>query len=447
MIKIPDKNTKITLLGLGLSNYGAAQFLHSRGYKNIFISELKPALQNQFYPKISPLGIAAEFGGHTEKVWQDTGLVLISPGFPPHSVVMAELAARKIPILSDIEFVYRFFPEKKFISVTGSNGKSTTTALIHHILRHAGLQVSVGGNIGIPICEVFQQESDRDYFVIETSSYELEYTEFFKPAAAVFLNLSPNHLEHHGTLDKYLAAKAKSFTNQDQTDLLVHPDDSEILAQYLLQHRGRRISFGFNSGRISWQNHNFTAGGKKLFSSRGIQLLGRHNLLNVMAALGVALDLGITAEICHEAVKSFQPLEHRLETVKVIRGITLVNDSKSTTIDSMVKALESFPGGRNVILLAGGRDKLTPLEPLSEISASKLKSAILFGEAGVRFHDFFNKICDSHLLKTMDEALVLAMELAERGDFILLSPGCSSFDQFQNFEARGEYFKQLVSKL
>ena len=386
--------------------------------------------------------------GHDSKLGTD-GLaeleharaVVKSPGVPAEAPVIAEARARGIPVLGEVEFAWRLIPNE-FIAVTGTNGKTTTTELIGHIHREAGLPVTVAGNVGTALSTAVDALSPATIVVCEVSSFQLEDTVEFAPAGAVLLNLRPDHLDRHGTFEAYRAAKLKIFANQGNDDIAVAPVG---LGVEDLGGCARRICFGRfgahpppemaeRAGQLWWADEPLIATGE-------LALRGAHNRSNAMAAAAVCLARGVDADAVRDGLRTFSGVEHRLEEVATIDGVLYVNDSKATNVDSTLVALASF-AGTPVHLILGGRGKGQDFAPLREPAVAGCASVELIGEAAPALRDVLGDIARD--CGDLEHALDAARAAAKPGDVVLLSPACASFDQFEDFEARGRAFKELV---
>ncbi len=446
---------KVTILGLGRSGTSAAEYLVKKGVQ-VFLSEGGPsnAEKEAEAERLRKLGVRVEIGEHSEEALNFGDFILTSPGIAPTSEVIKRAQTRmpQKEVICDVELAYR---ETKIpmIGVTGTNGKSTTVALISHILTHAGKSAPACGNIGVPILDYLEGKK-HDYLVVEVSSFQLHYTRLFAPQVGVWLNLTPDHVDWHGSLEEYVKAKNKLFANMrtdqfavlNEDDAMVSgfspPADPEIFPfsvksdlNYAIQ--GAFINDGFLWYRIDGQT-------RLLCQTKQLKIIGKHNLENALAAVSVAALLGISQEKIAEALQTFTALEHRLEFVTEINGTRFFNDSKATNPNSTIKALEAFAGGDKIVLIAGGKDKGTPLGDLMVAIARYASDVILLGEAKDRFQHALKEFGYEHIhtVNSLEEAIELGSSLA-RGP-VVLSPACASFDMFKNYEERGRVFKKLV---
>jgi UDP-N-acetylmuramoylalanine--D-glutamate ligase len=386
--------------------------------------------------------------GHDSKLGTD-GLaeleharaVVKSPGVPAEAPVIAEARRRGVPVLGEVELAWRLIPNE-FIAVTGTNGKTTTTELIGHIHRDAGLPVTVAGNVGTALSTYVDALAPEAVVVCEVSSFQLEDTVAFAPEGAVLLNLQPDHLDRHGTFEAYRAAKLKIFANQGNDDVAVAPVG---LGVEDLGGCARRVCFGTapdaemaeRAGQLWWAD-------EPLLAVEEIRLRGAHNRLNAMAAAAVCLARRVDIDAVRDGLRTFVGVEHRLEEVATVDGVLYVNDSKATNVDSTLVALASF-AGTPVHLILGGRGKGQDFAPLRAPVHAGCASVALIGEAAPALRDVLGEDATDH--GDLERALHAARAAARPGDVVLLSPACASFDQFEDFEARGRAFKDLVARL
>jgi UDP-N-acetylmuramoylalanine--D-glutamate ligase len=386
--------------------------------------------------------------GHDSKLGTD-GLaeleharaVVKSPGVPAEAPVIAEARARGIPVLGEVEFAWRLIPNE-FIAVTGTNGKTTTVELIGHIHREAGIAVTVAGNVGTALSTSVDALAPETIVVCEVSSFQLEDTLDFAPEGAVLLNLQPDHLDRHGTFEAYRAAKLRVFRNQGNDDVAVAPiglgvEDLGGCARRVCFGSGPEAEMAERAGQLWWAD-------EPLIATAELRLRGAHNRSNAMAAAAVCLARGVDPDAVRDGLRTFAGVEHRLEEVATIDGVLYVNDSKATNVDSALVALQSF-AGTPVHLILGGRGKGQDFAPLREPVAAGCASVELIGEAAPALHDVLGDIARD--CGDLERALHAARVAAKPGDVVLLSPACASFDQFEDYEARGRAFKRLVAQM
>jgi UDP-N-acetylmuramoylalanine--D-glutamate ligase len=442
---------RCVVVGMASTGMAATEFLLKQGAA-VIVSEQKteqelgPALK-----RIRSLGAEVELGSHTERTFVSGDLIVLSPGVDPRISPLEQAREKGIPIVSEIELA-SWFLTAPMIAITGTNGKSTTTALIGHILSHWGKRVFVGGNIGTPLTAYLLQEEEADYIVAEISSFQLEAIVLFRPWVALLLNLGEDHLTRHPTLASYAATKARIFFNQRPADwAVVNADDTavkaitpRIKAQLIPFSRQRDRQHGvWLEDRDTVVYKNTTQ--EERFTLARVQIKGMHNRENIMAAVAAAKICAVPHQVMQAALDVFPGLEHRLELVGEFNGVSVYNDSKATNVASAVTALKSLAGP--IILLAGGRDKGGDYAPLQRLVEERAKTVILMGEAKDRMHEALHGTVPIHVVNGMEAGVQLAWRLANAGDTILLSPACSSFDMFTNFEERGQVFKEMVLKL
>ena len=439
----------VLVIGLARTGIATARFCAEHG---AMVTASDAHAENELGAEVLSLreeGIKLELGGSSESSLLKQDLVISSPGVPADAPLLVSARAKHITIWSEIELADRFL-DGRLIAITGSNGKTTTTSLVHHILRVAGFSTMVAGNIGTPLISRVALSSADTITVAELSSFQLELIETFHPDIAVLLNLTPDHLDRHKTMEAYTAAKARIFEKQTESDFAVlNADDPATAAlapkrpqvywfsrkQRVLQGaylRGEEIVF-----RTSKQE-------EVVLRREEISLPGTHNLENVLAAVTAARLEGAAVAAIAEAMRTFPGVEHRLEFVAEIGGVRYYNDSKATNVDATLKALEAFPG--RILVILGGKDKGSDYSVLQNALRERSVLALLIGSAAEKIEQ---QIAGSVALEragTMERAVEIAAQAARRGDVVLLAPACASFDQFENFEHRGRVFKELVRK-
>ncbi|MGC8765433.1 MAG: UDP-N-acetylmuramoyl-L-alanine--D-glutamate ligase [Brevinematia bacterium] len=372
-------------------------------------------------------------------------IVIVSPGVPLDIPVVVEAKRRKIPVIGDIELFYSFFPENFYIGITGTDGKTTTTTLIYEILKNEK-KAFLAGNVGIPIFSIFESVLPESYLVLELSSFQLEAIEKFRPNVAVFLNLAEDHLDRYNSMTEYLEAKRRIFINQKDSDFAIVNLDSPYFGEITRGLMSHLLTFSIKNEKadIYFKNDFIFLEGKPFIKRDEIFIKGIHNVENSMAAILAARIVGVSDESIKKTLRSFKGVEHRIEFVRNINGVEFYNDSKSTTVNSLEKALMSFENP--VILIAGGRDKGLDFTRLKDLVREKLKLLILIGEAREKIQrelDFEPFVYSASL----EEAVKIAYKNSLPGDVVLLSPGCASFDMFKNYEERGKLFKECVNLL
>ena len=442
----------LIVLGGGESGVGAAYLAYQRGI-NVFLSE-KNIIQSKYKKILIENNIKFEEGIHSINKVLNATEIIISPGVPNNTDLIHNISKNNIPIISEIEFASRF-TKSKIIGVTGSNGKTTTTSLIYHVLKSAGINVGIAGNIGISFSFLIA-ENDFDYIVLELSSFQLECISKFKPTIAVITNISRDHLERYNyNYQKYIDAKFNIVSNQDSSDYLIYNGDDDIIKKELKIRKidSNKIPFSFSKAnfinRTYINNNNIQSEinkNKFMISLESLSLKGKHNTQNNMAAATVAQLLNIKDEDIKESLSNFQSINHRMEHVLTIQKVRYINDSKATNVNAVYYALDSM--NSPTVWIVGGVDKGNNYEELFPLVREKVKAIICLGLDNKRIIDAFSSISDTIIETTsMIEAVNYAYKIAKPNETVLLSPACSSFDLFENFEDRGNQFKKYVRKL
>ena len=445
------RNKRVLVVGLGRSGVASAFFLQEHGAK-VTVSDTKSEAQLQ--SEVAALldrGVSIEAGRHGERTFRDQDLIVVSPGVPSDQPQLQHARTLGIPVIGEVELAFRFL-QGKVLAITGSNGKTTTTSLVGEILSKAGRKTLVGGNIGTPVISLAGKTTPDSLVVLEISSFQLETIEQFCPWIAAILNITPDHLDRHHTFEAYVAAKARTFENQRPSDFgILNADDPACVG---LKDKVKGSLFWFRR-KHAVENGAFLSGDQVLFRRDGrdepilsrndIQLKGSHNLENVLAAVTITTLAGCSPEQIRKAVTEFSAVEHRLELVTSINGVTFYNDSKATNVDATVKALESFSGNIHIIL--GGKDKGSDYTVLAPLLRERVKRAYLIGAAAQKIASQIQGAAPLLHSGTLDRAVRQAFEAATPGDVVVLAPACASFDQFENYEQRGRVFKELVHSL
>lgn len=445
-------NKNITVLGCARSGIAVAKLLKNAD-ANVFVSEMKPAKNFVGEKKVFEIeGIEYEFGGHSDKVLE-SDFIVVSPGIPDKIPILQKALKKGIPLYSEIEIASQFC-EAPIVAITGSNGKTTTTSMLGKIFEKADFPCVVAGNIGLAFSEVVHKVRRKGVAIIEVSSFQLERISKFKPKVSMLLNLTPDHLDRYASFIDYVKAKKQIFKNLDEEDFFVYNFDDSIVAQAALETVAKKVPFSSRQNlvdgvmvvednvAISTNNQ------KKLFCNKNeIGIKGEHNLLNAMAAISVAKIFEIPEDKIIEGLKEFKGVEHRLEGVATINGIEFINDSKATNVDSVWWALGSFD--KPLTLIAGGKDKGVDFERLKEVVNKKVKNLVVLGETADKLKKDLESYVKGEVVKveTMHEAVRKSFELAVEDEIVLLSPACSSFDMYENFEVRGKDFKNEVQLL
>jgi UDP-N-acetylmuramoylalanine--D-glutamate ligase len=444
---------RVMVVGLARTGLACALFSAAYGAHVTATDDRTESELGETATRLREAGVKLEAGGIREGSFLEQDLIVVSPGVPANIPALAAARKKGIAIWSEIELAWRYL-RGKLVAITGSNGKTTTTSLVGHILRTSNISTHVGGNIGTPLLSFVERSSDTDVTVAEVSSFQLETVDAFRPEIGVMLNLTPDHLDRHATFEDYAAAKMRMFENQLERDWAVlNADDPEVTKRTPAKpklcwfSRQKRVAVGafLLNDNIMFRNEGFEV---ELAKRSQIPLRGEHNLENVLAACAASYLAGATPAAIAKGVKTFQAVEHRLEFVAEIGGVEFFNDSKATNVDAAVKALEAFPSGLRVIL--GGKDKGSPYTPLVPLLKERARQVLLIGAAAPKIADDLAElgtVVPIERADTLERAVHLAYRSAEAGDTVLLAPACSSFDQFENYEHRGRTFKQVVLQL
>ena len=454
MFRLQDK--VVLVIGLGLSGAAAARLLVSRGARVTAMDNSDtPALRREA-EELRDLGVRVEL----DLRLAPAGLfdfAVVSPGVPMDSLLVKELRQREIPVIGELELGWQQAVCLN-VSVTGTNGKTTTTELIEHVLTHCHKRTVAAGNIGKPLCSIAGETKQLDYLTLEVSSFQLETIRFFRPAVAVLLNITPDHLDRHHTMADYARAKARIFENQQPFDwAIVQTEALAMLRTLGVKVPSKLITFSANNRRADIHlDRSLIISGMDgwvgpLIDLDKTNLRGPHNAENVMGALAVGRVLRLPLEQMVEAIVSFKPGAHRCEHVAEINGVKFVNDSKATNLDAVSKALQTMPasqpGEPNILLIAGGRDKGLDYHDLGPLLAQRVKHAFLLGETREKLRASWSLFTPCSLVDSLLEAVNEAARIAAPGDVVLLSPACSSFDLFRDYRHRGEVFRQAVEQL
>jgi UDP-N-acetylmuramoylalanine--D-glutamate ligase len=459
------KDKRVLVVGLGKSGVASALFLKAHGAR-VTVSDTKSGdeLRNEI-PALLDHGITVETGGHGERTFRGQDLIVVSPGVPVDAPLLVQARAMGEAVIGEIELAAQFLPGP-IVAITGSNGKTTTTTLAGEIMTAGGLPTLVGGNIGTPAISLAERAKPEIVIVLEVSSFQLETIQAFRPKVAVVLNVTPDHLDRHGTFEAYVDAKARIFENQRGDDFAVlNQDDPACLkmaartrAQVFWFSRQKEVKQGawVREGNILFRDARAEAKTpqREIMLVSEIPLKGAHNLENVLAAVCAGALMGCAPEKIRHAVREFKAVEHRLEFVATIRGVDYYNDSKATNVDATIKALESFPA--NIHLILGGKDKGSDYSVLNELLRQRVKRVYTIGAAAGKIESQIGSSSGTHAkgggvevvhAETLENAVRKANAAAEPGDVVLLAPACASFDQFKNYEQRGQAFKEIVRGL
>lgn len=455
---------RVTLVGLGRSSVAAAQLLLRHGAKPFISEKGESTVLAPWRAQCDTLGIHYELGAHSGSLFAQSDLVVVSPGVPLDAACLDAPRRKGIPIVGELEMAWRFC-RAKTLAVTGTNGKTTVTTLVQAMIAACGHSVALAGNNDTPLSLVVIRERQPDYVVLEVSSYQLETANRFHPNVAAVLNITPDHLGRHGNMEGYAAAKSRMFQRQGPGDAAIcNADDPLVMrlpvpdgtARYyftLKQHMGTVVPGRGLAGAVpatapdTWHADEecLYFGDRCIARQADNPLPGRHNLANVLAALAVVHAGGFDIERAVAGLRDFTGVEHRIEYVTALDGVVYYNDSKSTNVDSVRVAVESFD--QPVVLLAGGRGKGSDYAPLRPLMQARVKQLIVLGEDAARLENAYRDCVPVERADSMMDAVRRARRAAAPGDVVLLSPGCASFDMYDNFEARGRDYKDCVYRL
>jgi UDP-N-acetylmuramoylalanine--D-glutamate ligase len=446
------KGKKVLVVGLGKSGLAAALFLRRRGAL-VTVSDVRSAeALAKDIPALLDEGIMVEAGGHGLLTFRRQDLIVVSPGVPLNTPELAQVRSFGLPVIGELELAARFI-KGRTLAITGSNGKTTTTALLGEILKEAGIPTLVGGNIGVPVVGLIDQSTDETWSVLEVSSFQLESTIQFHPSIAVILNITPDHLDRHGSFENYARAKERIFAAQDADDFVVLNADNMRAAEAATRSDAKVYWFSvehsvpqgawLEAGHLVYRPAPDVPAEDVMLLS-GIPLKGTHNVENVLAALCAARLAGAPAEAIRKAIESFQAVEHRLEFVARVNGVEFYNDSKATNVDATAKAVASFDSGIHLIL--GGKDKGSDYLQLSALLRARVRAVYTIGSAAAKIESQLRGVVTILSCQTLDNAVSAAASAARPGEVVLLAPACSSYDQFEDYEHRGRVFKQLVAE-
>jgi UDP-N-acetylmuramoylalanine--D-glutamate ligase len=446
------KGKKVLVVGLGKSGLAAALFLRHRGAQ-VTVSDVRSAeALAKDIPALLEEGIMVEAGGHGLLTFRRQDLIVVSPGVPLNTPELAQVRSFGLPVIGELELAARFI-KGRTLAITGSNGKTTTTALLGEILKEAGIPTLVGGNIGVPVVSLIDQSTDATWSVLEVSSFQLESTDQFHPSIAVILNITPDHLDRHGSFENYARAKERIFAAQDEHDFVVLNADNERAAEAATRSAAKVYWFSVEHSvpRGAWLQQGYLvyraakdAPIENVMLLSGIPLKGTHNVENVLAAVCAARLAGAPPDAVCRAIERFQAVEHRLEFVATVNGVDFYNDSKATNVDATAKAIAAFESGIHLIL--GGKDKGSDYLQLAALLRSRVRAVYTIGSAAAKIESQLRGVVSIHSCQTLDNAVSAAASAARPGEVVLLAPACSSYDQFEDYEHRGRAFKELVGE-
>jgi len=449
MIEI--KNKKISVIGAVRSGVSAAKLIKKLGGIP-FVSDLSD--EEKLKDSINELkseGIKYEAGKHTNRVY-DCDVMVVSPGVPLNSPVVIKAKEGGMKLISEVELAYQNC-KGKVIAITGTNGKTTTTSLCGHVFNHCGYNAFTAGNIGLAFSEIALDVKENEIVALEVSSFQLDLIDEFKPKVAMILNITPDHLNRYeNSFDMYAESKQNIYMNQDAKDFLILNKDNGEVIKYLKDHKSKSFYFSLNEevengcfkeeNRIHFRKNNVD---KFLCRTSDIKIKGEHNLSNAMAVICAAKIFNLDNEKIIKSLQTFEGVEHRLELVREIDGVKFVNDSKATNVDSVCYALRSFD--EPIFLILGGQDKGNDYSQIKNLVIEKVKKIYAIGSSAEKIFNFFHKDVKVEIKKSFDEVLTAAVNEAREGDVVLLSPACASFDMFDNYEHRGQSFKEAVNSL
>ncbi len=432
----------------GRTSYQMAKVLLDRGERLIISDNVSNPEKKALVGELKKKGDVLDLLGDQDPLILDRfpiKLLLKSPGVPPGIPLVSTACKRGIPVIGDIELFYSYKPGSTYIGITGTDGKTTTTTLVYEMIRREK-NAFIGGNIGVPVFEHYQNAGPDAVFVLELSSFQLETTRTFKPFIAACLNIAEDHLDRYSSISGYIDAKKNIFKNQDPMDYAVLNLDSPYFKILKKGIRSKILTFGTGNKKadLFFSGDTLYYHGIEFIKRKDIKLRGIHNVENSMAAILIAKKAGISDSAVIETLKSFEGLEHRLELVTEYEGVTYYNDSKSTTVNALSKALLSFDSP--IILIAGGRDKGLDFKKIRTLVHRKLKNLVLIGEAASKIRKELS-FPSCYMAENLEDAVEYSRKVSVKGDIVLLSPGCASFDMFEDFEQRGRKFKELVTSM
>jgi UDP-N-acetylmuramoylalanine--D-glutamate ligase len=454
MFAVENKN--VLIVGLGLSGVAAAELLLGRGATVAALDSADSETLRDQAARLRTCGAHVELGAKSLPL-RRFDFAVLSPGVPLNHPLVVEMRAKNIPIIGELELGYQQSLALN-ISITGTNGKTTTTELVERVLTANDVKTVAAGNIGNPLCAVAETTRTLDFVTLEVSSFQLETIQFFRPIVAVLMNITPDHLDRYSSMEQYARAKARIFENQQAFDwAIIQSEALARLSELGVRIPSKIITFSatdptadifLERGLVISRMENWAG---PLLNMDDVQLRGPHNAENIMATLAVGRVLRIPHEGIVRAIKSYTPAPHRCELVAEIGGVKFVNDSKATNVDAVAKALSAMPESDsrepNVWLLAGGKDKGFDYHDIGPLLSRRVKGAFLFGETAEKIRAAWSLFTPCAILPTLLEAVTEAAKRAKPGDVVLLSPACSSFDQFRNYQHRGEVFRQAVKAL
>jgi UDP-N-acetylmuramoylalanine--D-glutamate ligase len=441
---------RIVILGAGESGTGAALLAKQKGF-DFFVSD-QGTIKDKYKAELQQNGIDFEDGVHTESKILNASLIIKSPGIPDKAEIIKKVKAANIPVIDEIEFAFRYI-KGKVIAITGTNGKTTTTLLTYHLMKEAGLNVALGGNVGLSLARQVAQQK-HDWYVLELSSFQLDGIKTFKPEIGILLNITPDHLDRYEyTMQKYVDSKFQLIKNMESDQYFIYYGDDKVIAEDIAKRMIAplqvKVSLRDDTGATAfYDGEEMQFGLKESFSIRqsATTLKGPHNLINTMAAVSAVSLAGVSIDSIFAALKTFKNAPHRLESVATIKGVEFVNDSKATNVDSVVYALGSYD--KPLVWIAGGVDKGNDYNIIKEDVKKKARALICLGKDNDKLKKAFGDVVGTiRETQSVKELVHIALEEAKAGDVVLLSPACASFDLFKNYEDRGDQFRKAVLDL
>lgn len=443
---------RIVILGAGESGTGAALLAKAKGY-DVFVSD-QGQIKEKYKAELKQHGIAFEEGLHTEDLILNASLIIKSPGIPEKAEIIKKVKYAHISIIDEIEFAYRYIGDSKVAAITGTNGKTTTTLLTYHLMKSAGMNVGLAGNVGFSMARQVAQQK-LDWYVLEMSSFQLDGTETFKPDIGILLNITPDHLDRYEyNMQNYVNSKFQMIENMEPQQHFIYYADDAVIATDLKTRAvvPQEIAVSLNPAspvpvRFDGEKMTFDVEGKRFSIAQSeTTLKGPHNLINTMASVSAAVLAGVGVEAIREGLKTFKNAPHRLEPVGTIKGIEFVNDSKATNVDSVVYALGSYD--KPLVWIAGGIDKGNDYNLIKEDVKKKVKVLICLGKDNEKLKKAFGGVVpEIQETQSVPELVRMALKAGREGDVVLLSPACASFDLFRNYEDRGDQFRKAVAEL
>jgi UDP-N-acetylmuramoylalanine--D-glutamate ligase len=439
---------EIAVVGLGKSGLAASLLLRDRGIPVYASDTGSGPCQEEWARTLRKAGAQVDLGGHNLGRIGRAAAVVVAPGVPPEVPALETARAAGLQIYAEVDIGFSALRSTRCVGITGTNGKTTTTSLIAHVLTSAGIRTETAGNIGRPLCEVARSNDPPAWLALELSSFQLHDAPHLKLAVGVLTNLAPNHLDRYASLDEYYADKARLFSNADSSSIWVTNADDPAVQEMVRPVPGRHLGFSILSRAQAWYDRSagrLMVGDTKVLLRGALPLLGDHNVANALAATLVAMEVGAPVERIAEGLRSFRAIPHRVESIREVEGVLWINDSKSTNITSTEVAIAALD--RPFVLLLGGRHKGEPYTRLAERLQGRCRAVVAYGEAGPLIAGDLGSRVEVVRADTFPDVLALARNLARPGDAVLLSPACSSYDMFKNYEERGDRFRAAVEAL